>query len=133
MSNDIGSVRDFPDREVSVVSIGRTELGIIRWDDRIYAISAVCSHQGGPLCRGVLAGRLTACRPGDMTLQDAAPVIACPWHGWEFDVGTGEAIWDPSVRVRIFPVAVVGDRVLVETGTIPEIASFNHDGKGDVA
>jgi nitrite reductase/ring-hydroxylating ferredoxin subunit len=52
-----------------------------------------------------------------MTLVDAAPVIACPWHGWEFDVGTGEAIWDPAVRVRTFPVEIVADRVLIEIGS----------------
>ena len=115
MSVDVGRLQEFPDGQVTAVSIGRSEIGIIRWNGKIYAISAVCTHQGGPLCRGVLAGRLTALSPGDMTVQDAAPVIACPWHGWEFDVESGEAIWDPNQRVRIYPVYIAGDRVLVDT------------------
>ncbi len=119
MITDIGSVRDFRDGQVAIVTVGRTEIGIIRWYGKIYGVSTVCAHQGGPLCRGVLAGRLTALHPGDMTLQDAAPVIACPWHGWEFDVSTGEAIWDPAMRVRTFPVEIVADRVLIETGAAP--------------
>ncbi len=119
MTTDIGSVQDFPDDQVSIVTVGRTEIGIIRWSGKIYAVSAVCTHQGGPLCRGVLAGRLTAQQPGEMALQDAAPVIACPWHGWEFDVSTGEAIWDPAMRVRTFPVEIVAGRVLVETSAAP--------------
>ena len=50
-----------------------------------------------------------------MTLADAAPVIACPWHGWEFDVESGEAVWNPSQRIRTYPVDIAGGRVLVDT------------------
>lgn len=115
MSVDVGRVQDFPDGQVSVVTVGRSEIGIIRWNDGVYAIGAVCAHQGGPLCRGLLAARLTGVKPGDMMVEDAPPVIACPWHGWEFDVETGQAIWDPSLRIRTYPVEVAGGRVLVDT------------------
>jgi nitrite reductase/ring-hydroxylating ferredoxin subunit len=115
MSSDVGAVHEFPDGQVTVVSIDRSEIAIIPWHGTIYAISAICAHQGGPLCRGVVSGRLTGLRPGDMLVQDAAPVIACPWHGWEFDVGTGEAIWDSSLRIRTYPVDVAAGRVVVHT------------------
>ena len=115
MSTDIGCLQDFPDGQVSVVAVGRAEIGVIRWHENVYAISTVCTHQGGPICRGVLADRLTGREPGDMTLQDSAPVIACPWHGWEFDVSTGEAIWDPAIRIRTYLVEVVSGRILVDT------------------
>jgi nitrite reductase/ring-hydroxylating ferredoxin subunit len=114
---DIGHIEDFPDGRISAVTVGRAEIGVVRWSGKVYAVNALCTHQGGPLCQGVLAGRLTALRPGDMTLDDAAPVVACPWHGWEFDVGTGEAIWDPKIRIRVYPVQVVASRVLIETGS----------------
>ncbi len=39
----------------------------------VFAINAVCPHQGGPLANGRLDGH----------------VLACPWHGWTFDVRTG--------------------------------------------
>jgi nitrite reductase/ring-hydroxylating ferredoxin subunit len=116
VTTDVGPVESFPDGQVSIITLGRIEVGIIRWSGKVYAVSGICTHQGGPLCRGVLSGRLAGTAPGDMTLEDAAPVIACPWHGWEFDVCTGEAIWDPAVRVRTFPVKIVADRVLVEIG-----------------
>lgn len=119
MTTDIGSIHDFPDGQVAIVTVGRAEIGIVRWSGKIYAVSAICAHQGGPLCRGVLAGRLTAHQPGEMAVQDTAPVIACPWHGWEFDVSTGEAIWDRTMRVRTFPVEIVAGRVLVETSAAP--------------
>ncbi len=117
MTIDVGSIEEFPEGRASVVMAGRTAVGIVRWSGAVYAISAICSHQGGPLCQGVLAARLTAGRPGEMLVDDASPVIACPWHGWEFDVASGEAIWDPTVRIRTFPVRVTNGRVMVDTET----------------
>ncbi len=116
MSIDVGAVASFAEGQVSIVTAGRIEIGVARWCDEIYAIGTICSHQGGPLCRGVLAARLAAPRPGDMVADDAAPVIACPWHGWEFDLRSGEAICDPAVRIRTFPVRIADGRVLVDTG-----------------
>jgi nitrite reductase/ring-hydroxylating ferredoxin subunit len=63
-----------------------------------YATSATCAHLGGPLDEGLFE----------------EGVVTCPWHGWQFDVCTGESIYDPGRRVATFPVQVVGDDLLVE-------------------
>jgi nitrite reductase/ring-hydroxylating ferredoxin subunit len=63
-----------------------------------YATSATCAHLGGPLDEGMLHGT----------------VVTCPWHGWQFDVATGEAIYDPNRRIATYPVKVVGDDLVVE-------------------
>lgn len=63
-----------------------------------YATSATCAHLGGPLDEGLF--------------QDG--VVTCPWHGWQFDVATGESVYDPGRRVATYPVKVVGDDLLVE-------------------
>jgi nitrite reductase/ring-hydroxylating ferredoxin subunit len=41
-------------------------------------------------------------------------VVTCPWHGWQFDVRTGESLYDPGRRLATYRVSVVGDDVLVE-------------------
>jgi 3-phenylpropionate/trans-cinnamate dioxygenase ferredoxin subunit len=34
-------------------------------------------------------------------------LLRCPWHGWEFDVRTGQSWFDPAhMRVRRYPVTV---------------------------
>ena len=114
MSADVGSVEEFPSQGMRIVKVGRRQIGIVRWRDEIYAISNICAHQGGPLCRGVLSARLTAAEPGDLTIDESAPLLACPWHGWEFDVRSGRAILDPNIRARTFPVRTAGGRVLVD-------------------
>jgi nitrite reductase/ring-hydroxylating ferredoxin subunit len=114
MSVDVGAVEDFTDRNVELLEIDGREIGVVRWDDEFYALANVCSHQRGPLCRGALTARLTASAPGTMRLDEEAPVLACPWHGWEFDVRTGRAIWDERFAVRTYAVEVEHGRVLID-------------------
>ena len=34
-------------------------------------------------------------------------MLRCPWHGWEFDVRTGQSWFDPKqVRVKCYEVVV---------------------------
>ena len=34
-------------------------------------------------------------------------MLRCPWHGWEFDIRTGQSWFDPArVRVRSYDVTV---------------------------
>jgi nitrite reductase/ring-hydroxylating ferredoxin subunit len=64
-----------------------------------YALDNNCTHVGGPLGEGDLAGE----------------VVTCPWHGAQFNVKTGEVLAPPArTGVRSFPVKVQGDDVLVE-------------------
>jgi nitrite reductase/ring-hydroxylating ferredoxin subunit len=114
MSVDVGALHDFAEGAVRVVQAEGREIGVIRWGGRLYALSNVCIHQNGPVCHGILSARLTAAAPGSMELDEAVPVIACPWHGWEYDARTGAAIWDPSYRLRTYPVRVADGRVFIE-------------------
>lgn len=64
-----------------------------------YAIDNTCTHQGGPLGEGELAGE----------------VVTCPWHGAKFNVKTGQVLKPPAREgVRSFPVKIQGNDVLVE-------------------
>ncbi len=64
----------------------------------LYATSATCAHQGGPLDLGLFENG----------------VVTCPWHGWQFNVRTGESVFDPGRRVATYPVSVEGDDILIE-------------------
>jgi 3-phenylpropionate/trans-cinnamate dioxygenase ferredoxin subunit len=42
-------------------------------------------------------------------------VLRCPWHGYEFEVGSGTCPADPeNLRVRSFPVSVEAGIVIIE-------------------
>lgn len=63
----------------------------------ISALDGLCPHQGGPLADGEVAGT----------------VVTCPWHGWPFDVRTGQSRVHARVKQPVFEVKVDGDDVLV--------------------
>jgi hypothetical protein len=49
--------------------------------------------------------RIVAALPGEVTLEDAS-LIRCPWHGWQWDMQTGEAYAPDDPRVRSYGVSV---------------------------
>ena len=116
MSTDIGAAAEFADRTIRTVGVNGREIGIVRWNGAMYAVNNLCTHQSGPVCSGILSGRLIAASPGGMDLDTSTPILACPWHGWEFDLRTGRALHDAQHRLRIFPVRVENGRVLVDIG-----------------
>jgi nitrite reductase/ring-hydroxylating ferredoxin subunit len=81
---------DMPDGEVRTVWAGELELTLAHCDGRFYATQAHCLHMGGPLG----AGRLEGC------------VLSCPWHGWQYDVRTGENEFDRALALDTYEVRV---------------------------
>jgi nitrite reductase/ring-hydroxylating ferredoxin subunit len=113
---DLGPVSRFPPGEITIVTAAGREIGVVRHDSQLFALRNVCPHQSGPLCRGKLTYQLGSTEPGNLRFQPDRLVVTCPWHGWEFDVESGRALYDASMRVAIYAVEVVDDRVLVHMG-----------------
>ena len=68
-----------------------------------------CSHLGGPVCQGKLVPKVTAVLDEQKAIVEERfdreqMRIACPWHGWEFDLETGRSVIDRRVRLRRFDV-----------------------------
>jgi len=80
------------------VEVKGKEVALFKIGDKVYAIYHVCPHQGGPLAEGGLDGN----------------VVTCPWHGWSFDVTSGECTFNPSVKQETFAVKEEGDDILVQ-------------------
>jgi nitrite reductase/ring-hydroxylating ferredoxin subunit len=70
-------------------------------DGRYHALEGICPHQGGPLGKGSVDG----------------PVVSCPWHGWRFDVRSGQCLFSPAVQQPTLPTRLEDGVVLVETET----------------
>jgi nitrite reductase/ring-hydroxylating ferredoxin subunit len=39
--------------------------------------------------------------------------VTCPWHGWQFNVTTGECVKNPAAKVEVYQVKVEGDDIKV--------------------
>lgn len=67
----------------------------------IYALDNTCPHAGGPLGEGILHG----------------DIVECPWHGWQFNVRTGERPHNSSFMVACYRVEVEGDLIQIAVPT----------------
>jgi hypothetical protein len=36
--------------------------------------------------------------------EDESCILACPWHGWEFDVRDGHCLWNRGYHLRTYTV-----------------------------
>lgn len=73
------------------------DMAICNVDGDILALENTCPHAGGPLGDGTLEG----------------DVLECPWHGWKFNVRTGQCLKNPTPAW-----AVTCYRTHVENGVI---------------
>ena len=93
----VASIHDVKPGEGKAVIANGMDIALFNVGGKFFAIENTCPHKGGPLGEGMLEGS----------------VVACPWHGWRFDVTTGISPVMASVTVNRFETKVEGDDVFV--------------------
>ncbi len=73
-------------------------LAVFNADGDFYVIDNTCLHRGGPLGEGILDGT----------------VVTCPWHGWEYDIASGQHTLNPAIKVNTYRVNLRDGEVRVE-------------------
>ena len=112
----IAPVSEIPPGQRKIVSIAGRAVGIFNIGGEFYALRNRCPHQGGPLCEGRVSGAVRSSVPGEYDYSDTRKMLRCPWHGWEFDLRTGQSWFDPNrVRVRAYDVSVEPGAAIVQT------------------
>lgn len=103
----IGRLDEFIDREPACRTVGGLDLVIVRAGDAVYVLRGVCPHHGAPLCRGEVSGTMMPSDPGTLVYGMDMTVIRCPWHGYEFDLRTGEALFGTfRGRAKVYRTSV---------------------------
>jgi nitrite reductase (NADH) small subunit len=98
MWHSVGKLSDFPSGTSQEIVVGCHVIAVFNTESGMYAVDGMCAHQGGPLANGKVAG----C------------VITCPWHGWQYDLQTGQHLTAKSVRLQSFAVKIENGEVLIE-------------------
>ncbi len=109
----VARIDEIPPGSRKIVEVAGRSIGIFNVDGELHALRNRCPHQGGPLCEGFVMASLRSSGPGDYDHRPGEALVRCPWHGWEFDVRTGQSWFDPQkTRVKRYPVSVeAGERV----------------------
>jgi nitrite reductase/ring-hydroxylating ferredoxin subunit len=105
----IGTAADFEDGARRLIEVGDIEIGVIRHEGEFHAFENRCLHQGGPVCEGRIMGRVEAVLDDNRRLlgerfSSEKQHLICPWHGYEYDLRTGECAADPKLKLRRFEV-----------------------------
>ncbi len=78
--------------------VGEQIIALFRTADRVYAVDGMCAHQGGPLAQGTVD----------------AHCVTCPWHGWQYDVRSGQNMLTGKRMLNCFTVEIRGDEVWLD-------------------
>jgi nitrite reductase (NADH) large subunit len=100
----VGRVSDFPLDGGRAVKYGRSQIAVFRFSSRgeWYACENRCPHKREMvLARGIL---------GD---HQGSPKVACPLHKKTFSLESGKCTSGEDYQVRVFPIRIESDAVLV--------------------
>jgi nitrite reductase/ring-hydroxylating ferredoxin subunit len=95
----IVEVKDVPPGQAAAFEVESHRIALFNVEGTFYAIGDTCSHRGGPLSEGSVAGT----------------IATCPWHGAAFDVKTGGVMRPPARQgAPSYRVVIDGGDVQIE-------------------
>lgn len=117
-THNIGSADQVPEGERLIVELRGKQIAVFNIDGEYYAYVNWCAHQGGPACEGNITGtteaeydnetgelKLDYCREGE--------ILNCPWHGWEYDITSGECLSRQGVILPKYDVEEKDGKLIV--------------------
>src|SRR6185312_9056638 len=114
----VAKLAEFKDGDRRIVFVGDNEIGVFKHEGEFFAYSNYCLHQGGPACEGLTIARVVEKLREDKTSMGLAFSqtdlnFVCPWHGYEYDMHTGECISDRRLKLKSYEVRQKGDDLYV--------------------
>ncbi len=93
----ICSVEEIPEKCAATRLVAGERVAVFKYDGKVSAVSSVCQHQNGPLGEGRI---IDGC-------------ITCPWHGYQYDRGSGRSPAPFQEKIPTFNLKVIGRDVYV--------------------
>jgi len=91
---------EIPPGSRKIVTLGKVEIGIFNVHGVYHAYRNLCPHAGAPVCQGRVGGTTLPSAVYEYEYGREGCILRCPWHGWEFDLETGEHLVDPATRLK---------------------------------
>lgn len=99
---------EFGEGDRRIVRAGASEIGVFHHQGAYYAYANKCVHSGGPACEGIMIPKVVDVIAEDRTYQGQVfsdeMHFVCPWHGYEYDLKTGECAGDRRLKLRKYQV-----------------------------
>lgn len=95
---EVCALQDIPPGSTRAARAGTKDIALFNLNGELHAIENSCLHQGMALSGGKLCGN----------------IVACPAHGWKYDVTSGALVVAPQLKLKKFAVQVADGKILVE-------------------
>ena len=92
----IAPVDELPPGTRKFLTIEERPIAVFNIKGEFFGLLNRCPHQGAALCEGPLIGLAQSSDPGEIQYTRLGEILRCPWHGWEFDIRTGQSYCDPK-------------------------------------
>lgn len=112
---DVCAAADIPPGGRIIAQIGSRSVGVFNVGGDFYALLNICPHKAANLCDGTVCGTNKPSEGGDYRYEYGweGEILRCARHGWEFNIRTGESLWDPKMRAKTYPAEESGGRIFV--------------------
>lgn len=111
----VAPVEDIPPGGRKLVDVRGRPIVIFNLDGEYFGMLDRCPHQGGSLCDGQLIGLVESSQPGEYNFSRQNEIVRCPWHGWEFDIRTGQSMCEPDrIKATQYDVDVEAGAAVTE-------------------
>lgn len=103
----VAAVADIPHGGRHATTVKGRPIVVFNREGQFFALLDKCPHSGAKLSAGLLTGLVLSEKPGYFEHTRSGEIIKCPWHGWEFDIRTGQSYCSPhDVKTKTFNVSV---------------------------
>lgn len=97
-------VHELAESRAKIFCIDTERIAVYKHEGKLYAISNVCKHQGGPLGEGKI---LDGC-------------ITCPWHGYQYFPENGQSPPPFKEKVSTYDIMIREEKVWLNPVPYPE-------------
>jgi nitrite reductase (NADH) small subunit len=104
---------ELPPGERRIIQVDGKTIGVFNVKGHYYALLNYCPHTGGALCLGPVTGTTLPSTTYEFKYGQEEAILRCAWHGWEFEIETGQALVDPKIKAKTYEVAVENDDVVI--------------------
>ena len=94
----VARLEELPNLGKKQVVVGEQQILLINMKGTIYAVDGECPHQGAPMAGAVL--------------KDS--YLACPRHGYRFELKDGSCKEHPEFTLKTWPVRVENNEILID-------------------
>lgn len=91
----MGKLSDIPPGKSLEKRILARRVAIFNDRGTLYGIEGDCKHMKASLATGGVADG----------------IVTCKWHGWKYDLTSGECLGRPGMRLRQYEVVIEGDDI----------------------